>query len=86
MMRVYKSIEEAAEKNRVIVLGNFDGVHLGHQELLKLARKIAAEKKLSLMVFTFYPQGQELFVCEFAYLATQEKKLENSTHHMKYLY
>ena len=76
MMRVYKSIEEAAEKNRVIVLGNFDGVHLGHQELLKLARKIAAEKKLSLMVFTFYPQGQELFVCEFAYLATQEKKLE----------
>ena len=76
MMRVYKSIEEAAEKNRVIVLGNFDGVHLGHQELLKLARKIAAEKKLSLMVFTFYPQGQELFSCDFAYLATQEKKLE----------
>ena len=76
MMRVYKSIEEAAEKNRVIVLGNFDGVHLGHQELLKLARKIAAEKKLSLMVFTFYPQGQELFSCDFAYLATQEKKMD----------
>ena len=76
MMRVYKSIEEVTEAKRVIVLGNFDGVHLGHKELLKLARKIAAEKNLSLMAFTFYPQGQELFVCEFAYLATQEKKME----------
>ena len=75
-MRIYKSLGEIKEAKRVVVLGNFDGVHVGHQDLLKLARTIANEKQYSLLVFTFYPQGQELFVCEFAYLATQEKKME----------
>lgn len=75
-MKIYEKIEQAALLKRIIVLGNFDGVHLGHKELIKLARRIADEKHLPLMVFTFYPQGQELFDRDFLYLATQEKKFE----------
>lgn len=42
-----------SEKKRVIALGFFDGVHLGHQALLRTAVERAAEKDLSSAVFTF---------------------------------
>ena len=32
------------ENETVLVLGYFDGLHLGHQELFKKARQIADEK------------------------------------------
>lgn len=40
---------------QVIVIGNFDGVHLGHQELLKEARRLADEKGLAAVAVTFDP-------------------------------
>lgn len=40
-------------KKRVIVLGFFDGVHLGHRELMQEARKVSLEKNLKSAVFTF---------------------------------
>jgi len=39
----------------VAVLGNFDGVHLGHQALFNRAIKISKEKKIIPTVITFYP-------------------------------
>lgn len=74
MMQLYDRIEQLPQKKRVVVLGNFDGVHLGHRELLKKAREIAVNKNLPLMVFTFFPQAQEMFDDNFAYLASQEEK------------
>ena len=41
------------EKKRVIALGFFDGVHLGHQALLRTAVERAREKDFSSAVFTF---------------------------------
>lgn len=41
------------EKKRVIALGFFDGVHLGHQALLRTAVERAQEKGFSSAVFTF---------------------------------
>lgn len=41
------------EKKRVIALGFFDGVHLGHQALLRTAVERAQEKNFSSAVFTF---------------------------------
>ena len=40
---------------QVIVIGNFDGVHLGHQELLRKAREVADLKRLPGVVVTFDP-------------------------------
>jgi riboflavin kinase/FMN adenylyltransferase len=42
-------------KQGVMAIGNFDGVHLGHQQMLRTARGIADENKLSLVVVTFEP-------------------------------
>lgn len=41
------------EKNLVLCLGFFDGLHIAHMELIKEAKKIAEEKELPLAVFTF---------------------------------
>jgi riboflavin kinase/FMN adenylyltransferase len=38
-----------------MAIGNFDGVHLGHQEMLRTARRIADENKMPLVVVTFEP-------------------------------
>jgi len=41
------------KKKRVIALGFFDGIHIGHAELMRRALKIGEEKKLIPSVITF---------------------------------
>ena len=41
--------------NSVITLGNFDGIHLGHQELVRMVMKRAQEIRGQSMVVTFRP-------------------------------
>ncbi|WP_299690161.1 bifunctional riboflavin kinase/FAD synthetase [uncultured Vibrio sp.] len=45
----------------VLTIGNFDGVHLGHQEVLSQVSKQAAALGLPSVVMTFEPQPMELF-------------------------
>ena len=45
-------------KNCVIAIGNFDGIHRGHQALLEKARHVAKEKNLQLGVLTFEPPSK----------------------------
>ena len=37
----------------VIALGTFDGLHLGHRDVIKTAQDYALEHKLKLIIFTF---------------------------------
>ncbi len=39
----------------VLSIGNFDGVHRGHQQILSLARRLADERKTHLLCVTFDP-------------------------------
>ncbi len=57
---IYKDIPSDAQEC-VIVIGNFDGVHLGHQALLDKARSIAQKLKKPLAVLTFEPNPKQLF-------------------------
>lgn len=43
------------KKGCVLSIGNFDGVHLGHQEILVAARHTAADKAAQFVVMTFEP-------------------------------
>jgi riboflavin kinase/FMN adenylyltransferase len=43
------------EKGCVLTIGNFDGVHIGHQEILQAAKNTATEKRTQLVVMTFEP-------------------------------
>jgi riboflavin kinase/FMN adenylyltransferase len=43
------------EKASVLTIGNFDGVHIGHQQILRAAKETAAERQTQLVVMTFEP-------------------------------
>ena len=53
----------ASHRGSVVTIGNFDGVHLGHQEMLRVLRSRAAEVGLPATVVSFEPSPRE-------YLAT----------------
>jgi len=55
-MIVYKNLNiKKIHRNSVLAIGNFDGLHIGHQKVLKEARQKAKKKKLKFGVITFEP-------------------------------
>lgn len=44
----------------VVTIGNFDGLHLGHQELIKQTKLMAARLKTATVVYTFSPHPSHL--------------------------
>ena len=48
-------------KNSIILIGNFDGVHLGHQKLFKKALILKKRKKYKIGVVTFDPIPKMFF-------------------------
>ena len=48
-------------KNSIILIGNFDGVHIGHQKLFKLAKKYKKKFKSKIGVVTFEPMPKMYF-------------------------
>lgn len=56
-MRVLRTKDDirSLEKGGVLTIGNFDGMHIGHQAILSKGRKIADSKGTSLTVMTFEP-------------------------------
>lgn len=53
-----------AHRGCVLTIGNFDGVHLGHQALLKNVKNRAKDLNLPSMVMTFEPHAIEFFAPE----------------------
>jgi riboflavin kinase/FMN adenylyltransferase len=56
-MQILKTSEDfrRVRKGNVLTIGNFDGVHLGHQEILARARAVARAKGVQIVVMTFEP-------------------------------
>lgn len=69
-MQVYRSLEEAeaaaALRGCAVAIGNFDGVHLGHQRLLALARERARSRGAPSAVLTFEPHPVRVLRPRFA--------------------
>jgi len=51
----------ASLRGGVIAIGNFDGVHRGHQAVLSRALEIAADQKIPSLVLTFEPHPRTVF-------------------------
>jgi riboflavin kinase / FMN adenylyltransferase len=45
----------------VVAIGNFDGLHRGHQELLAITQKLASTRKVSWGLLTFEPHPRSFF-------------------------
>ena len=67
-MKIYNNVKlNRNHLNSVIAIGNFDGLHLGHQKVLKEAKQKAKKKRLPFGVITFEPVPVMFF----------DKKLKN---------
>ena len=60
---LYRTLSDLPETTRgaVLAIGNFDGVHLGHQQVIADARALAAAKNAPLGVMLFDPHPQQFF-------------------------
>lgn len=50
-----------ADKGAVVAIGNFDGVHIGHQMVIDIARAEAKRRGAPLGIVTFEPHPREVF-------------------------
>ncbi len=55
-MKIYRNLDiDNHHKNSVIAIGNFDGIHLGHQKVIRQAKQKAKKNKLCFGLITFEP-------------------------------
>ena len=55
-MKIYNNPSlDQKHLNGVIAIGNFDGLHLGHQKVISEAKKKAIKNKIPFGVMTFEP-------------------------------
>ena len=50
------------ENSKTLLIGNFDGVHIGHQSLINFAQQIANDSGTQLSVVTFNPHPREVIL------------------------
>ena len=61
-IKIYKNFKiKNSDKNSIILIGNFDGLHAGHQKLFKQAQKFKKKLNLKLGVITFDPIPKMFF-------------------------
>jgi len=61
-MKLYKNFNISKNHKRsIILIGNFDGVHTGHQKLFKLANTYKKKFNLNIGVLTFEPMPKMFF-------------------------
>lgn len=73
-MKVVVSPDGLALDGCALCIGNFDGVHLGHQLLLKRLQHVAAKIGVPSVVLTFFPPAKVVFRGK-PYLSSAEEKL-----------
>ena len=77
-MQVFRHLPSNTLSPLALAIGNFDGMHLGHQALLKCLIETAKSKSLTPAVMTFEPHPREFFtpVNAPARLCNLREKLE----------
>ena len=61
-IKIYKNFKiKNSDKNSIVLIGNFDGLHAGHQKLFEQAQKFKKKLNLKLGVITFDPIPKMFF-------------------------
>lgn len=78
-MQVFRHIPTTLQQPCALAIGNFDGIHLGHQALLDKLVQEAEALKLCPAVMTFEPHPREFFTPESApaRICSTREKLEH---------
>jgi len=54
-VKIKSAIDSHFKSDSVVTIGTFDGVHIGHQKIIKRLTKIAKKHKIQAVVLTFFP-------------------------------
>lgn len=73
-LTLYDGAERAVRRPRAVAVGLFDGVHLGHQDILKTTVDLAAERGWTPAVLTFSSLLAAKPGCGKAIFGSEEKK------------
>jgi riboflavin kinase/FMN adenylyltransferase len=78
-MQIFRHIPTKQQQPCALAIGNFDGMHLGHQVLLQKLNETAKSLNLASAVMTFEPHPREFFSPETApaRLSSLREKLEH---------
>ena len=61
-IKIYNSFNiKKNHKHSILLIGNFDGVHVGHQKLFTLAKKYKKKYSIKIGVLTFEPMPKMFF-------------------------
>jgi riboflavin kinase/FMN adenylyltransferase len=82
-MQILRNVPDVASNPIALTIGNFDGVHLGHQAMLAKLHAAAAARSLPACVMTFEPHPREFFAPDKApvRLTSLREKLELLAEH-----
>lgn len=75
-MKIINDFEETPQKPVALTLGNFDGVHLGHQYLMYRATTLAEELGCLSAVCTFDPHPFHFYGKSLKLISTAEERLK----------
>ncbi len=79
-MKSYNNFSDFVKvPNAIVTIGTFDGVHLGHQAILKDMVKTAKDIGGETVVITFYPHPRQVLninAANLRFITTQEEKLQ----------
>lgn len=77
-MQLFQNLAEAALPGpTVLSIGTFDGVHLGHQDLIQHLKSVATEAQAQAAVLAFHPRPKSVFAPELHandYLTTASER------------
>ncbi|MGE4266547.1 MAG: riboflavin biosynthesis protein RibF [Deferribacterales bacterium] len=75
-MEIIRNISSfQSERNMVVSLGNFDGVHEGHAQLIRRTVSLAKEKGLESALVTFEPHPLKFFGADIRLISTLDMKI-----------
>ncbi|GIZ50648.1 bifunctional riboflavin kinase/FAD synthetase [Noviherbaspirillum aridicola] len=77
-MKVFRGLPNAASRAPcALTIGNFDGVHRGHQALLSRVREAAGRLGIEAAVMTFEPHPREFFALQAGDLSRAPARIAN---------
>jgi riboflavin kinase/FMN adenylyltransferase len=74
-MKTFRDTEKLPQiEGSVVTIGNFDGIHLGHQKIIAQLKEHAEKLKVPSVVISFNPTPQNFFGADHAVLSSYEEK------------
>jgi len=60
-MKILNNLSDVSKNPKAVTVGNFDGIHKGHQTLINKTKEISTKNNVESLIFTFNKLPKEIF-------------------------